>query len=97
MEINMKSMTRQQGGTVEHEAGVIVGSITADQLTAEPFLVHVPDEALKEMPYLSITLSCGERRDYQTKDDVPRETVECTCGKVPHPHFFIEYSDGFSG
>lgn len=41
--------------------------------------------------FLYIKGPCGEVRRYSTREDVPEESVECCCGKVPYQHFFIRY------
>jgi len=38
-----------------------------------------------------VTLSCGESRSYQRVEDLPAESDECLCGKVPQRHFFVQY------
>lgn len=36
-------------------------------------------------------LECGAEYRWENADEIPRETTECMCGKLDHPHYFIYY------
>jgi hypothetical protein len=41
-------------------------------------------------PFMSITMPCGERVEYQTFEDIPDEDVPCTCGNPNH--WFVRHA-----
>ncbi len=47
-------------------------------------------------PFLRVRLPCGNEVTYQTKEDVPHESVRCGCEKdsdYPDGHWFIKYGE----
>lgn len=43
-------------------------------------------------PFLRIALPCGHVREWTRPEDVPDHDVECKCGELDYPHFFIRYT-----
>lgn len=39
---------------------------------------------------MCVTLPCGKSK-YFTKQNFPHDTLECKCGKLKYPHYFVLY------
>lgn len=84
------------------ELGIEKNNISPDSVTITVLASYAATSRRALLDSLSVCLSitspltaelpCGNSKAYYTEDEVPSESVECLCGRVPHRHFFILYS-----
>ena len=50
----------------------------------EPYLEREKIIVLQDSPLVAINMPCGEKVVYRTLEDMPTESVACTCGDPTH-------------
>lgn len=63
-------------------------------IRAEMMMRGMTDEQWENEPFVAIELACGGKVIYQTFDDIPCESVPCSCGNPKH--WFVKYMEEVS-
>ena len=53
---------------------------------------YTPLQSYRES-FLRIVLPCGNVREWLNKENIPAESLQCTCGEVEYEHWFIVYTE----
>lgn len=76
--------------TDSYTINTYIGVRIADRQT----LIDFADQYVRpDAPFLHITLPCGNVREYLIPEHVPTHSIECRCGELKYPHFFILYDE----
>lgn len=69
-----------------------VDIVGVEALSRDSFLSSVTENGIAGAPFLEVRMPCGTRSSYQTRDDIPSESVPCPCGDASH--WVIRYGRG---
>jgi len=78
--------------TIERYTGILASSrdVLIDAL--DKMIAEATEQGIIVVgPYLRIIAPCGHEFTIQTADDVPYESLPCTCGNPQH--WFIKYEE----